>query len=30
LEKVGLVQRSEEGLLLVPWDVIDAHVKLVA
>jgi len=30
LEGVGLVQRSEEGLLLVPWDVIDAHVRLVA
>ena len=27
---VGLIQRSEEGLLLVPWDVIDAHVRLVA
>ena len=30
LESVGLIQRSEKGLLLVPWDVIDAHVKLVA
>jgi len=30
LEKVGLIQRSEQGLLLVPWDVIDAHVRLVA
>ena len=30
LEDVGLLQRSEEGLLVVPWDVIDAHVRLVA
>ncbi len=30
LEAVGLLQRSEEGLLFVPWDVIDAHVRLVA
>jgi len=30
LEDVGLIQRSEEGLLVVPWDVIDAHVRLVA
>jgi len=30
LERVGLIQRSEEGLLLMPWDVIDAHVRLVA
>ena len=30
LEDVDLIQRSEEGLLVVPWDVIDAHVRLVA
>ena len=30
LEAVDLIQRSEEGLLIVPWDVIDAHVRLVA
>ena len=31
LEKVGLIQRTEEdGLLIAPWDVIDAHVRLVA
>jgi len=30
LADVGLIQRSEEGLLAVPWDVIDAHVRLVA
>ena len=30
LEAVDLIQRSEEGLLVVPWDVIDAHVRLVA
>ena len=28
--KGDLIQRSEEGLLVVPWDVIDAHVRLVA
>lgn len=27
---VGLIQRSEKGLLTVPWDVIDSHVRLVA
>ncbi len=30
LEKVNLIQRTEEGLLVAPWDVIDAHVRLVA
>ncbi len=30
LEEVGLIQRTEEGLLVAPWDVIDAHVRLVA
>ena len=30
LEAADLIQRSEEGLLVVPWDVIDAHVRLVA
>ncbi len=30
LAEVGLVQRSKEGFLFVPWDVIDAHVRLVA
>lgn len=30
LEKAGLIQRNEEGLLVAPWDVIDAHVRLVA
>ena len=30
LEKVGLIQRTEEKLLVAPWDVIDAHVRLVA
>jgi predicted transcriptional regulator len=30
LEDVGLIARTEEGLLLAPWDVIDAHVHLVA
>lgn len=30
LEDVGLLQRSEEGLLVVPWDVTGAHVRLIA
>lgn len=30
LVDVGLIQRSEKGLLTVPWDVIDSHVRLVA
>ncbi|VAW94985.1 hypothetical protein MNBD_GAMMA20-653 [hydrothermal vent metagenome] len=30
LEEVNLIQRTEEGLLVAPWDVIDAHVRLVA
>ena len=30
LSDVDLIQRCEEGLLAVPWDVIDAHVRLVA
>ena len=30
LEDVGLIARTEEGLLVAPWDVIDAHVHLVA
>lgn len=30
LENVDLIQRNEEGLLIAPWDVIDAHVMLVA
>ena len=30
LEEVELIQRTEEGLLVAPWDVIDAHVQLVA
>jgi len=30
LEEAGLIQRTEEGLLVAPWDVIDAHVRLVA
>ena len=30
LEAVDLIQRTEDGLLVVPWDVIDAHVRLVA
>ena len=30
LENVGLLERTEGGTLQVLWDVIDAHVKLVA
>lgn len=30
LEDVGLIERTEEGALRVHWDVVDAHVKLVA
>ncbi len=30
LEGVGLLERTEEGALQVPWDIIDAHLRLVA
>lgn len=30
LENVGLIKRTKENLLIAPWDVIDAHVRLVA
>lgn len=30
LEAVDLIQRDGEGLLIAPWDVIDAHFRLVA
>lgn len=30
LEEVDLIQRTEERLLIAPWDVIDTHVNLVA
>ncbi len=30
LEEMGLVERTDKGLLNAPWDVIDAHVRLVA
>jgi len=30
LEEVGLIQRTDEGLLIAPWDVIDAHLRLLA
>ncbi len=30
LEKVDLIQRTDNNLLIAPWDVIDAHVSLVA
>ncbi len=30
LEAVDLIHRDNEGLTIAPWDVIDAHVRLVA
>lgn len=30
LEEVGLIERAENGELQAPWDVIDAHLSLVA
>jgi len=30
LEESGLIERTENDLLSAPWDVIDAHVQLVA
>ena len=30
LEGVGLLERTEEGALQVHWDIIDAHLRLVA
>jgi len=30
LEAVDLLQRTDNNLLIAPWDVIDAHVSLVA
>jgi len=30
LEAVDLIQRTEKKQLVAPWDVIDAHVRLVA
>ena len=30
LEQANLIQRTEKGLLISPWDVIDTHVRLVA
>jgi len=30
LERVGLITRKEKGLISAPWDVIDAHLRLVA
>lgn len=30
LEEVGLLVRTESGALDAPWDVIDAHLSLVA
>jgi len=30
LEEAGLVNRTAEGTVAAPWDVIDAHLNLVA
>jgi len=30
LERVDLIGRDEDGLLIAPWDVIDAQFQLVA
>jgi len=30
LEAAGLLGRTESGKLMAPWDVIDAHLSLVA
>lgn len=30
LEEAGLIQRDEEKRVAAPWDVIDAHFRLVA
>jgi predicted transcriptional regulator len=30
LEDSGLLERTEDGTLQAPWDVIDAHLNLVA
>ena len=30
LEDAGLIDRGAENLIAAPWDVIDAHVQLVA
>lgn len=30
LEEAGLIERNDKGLVFAPWDVIDAHVRLVA
>lgn len=30
LEAVGLIERTKQGLVSAPWDVIDAHLRLVA
>jgi len=29
-EDAGLLERTASGELMAPWDVIDAHVSLVA
>jgi len=30
LEEAGLLERTESGTLQAPWDIIDAHLSLVA
>jgi predicted transcriptional regulator len=30
LLQIGLIERTDEGLVQVPWDEIDAHLRLAA
>jgi predicted transcriptional regulator len=30
LVRLGLIERTDEGLVQVPWDEIDAHLRLAA
>ena len=30
LQQVGLVEKTKSGTIKAPWDVIDAHLRLVA
>jgi predicted transcriptional regulator len=30
LVQIGLIERTDEGLVQVPWDEIDAHLRLAA
>lgn len=30
LEEIGLIETQEDGCIYAPWDIIDAHLSLVA